>query len=438
MAAVEQRLRPVEHVGDPPTEEARTRLECLYRAHRERVHAICAAMLRDPQEAEDAAQQVFVSAFRALRGGSEPRDPGAWLATIARNESRARGRRQPIVPLQPELRDVAQEDPSTVVVRRSELASVWRAIQDLPASQRDALLLREVRGLSYHELVADLQLSHPSVRSLLGRARQTLRDQLRRGAAALTGAPWLNLFARLFGDGSSPALSSASRTAVVGLGALAITGGAVVMPSLHVPHRFPAHADAHRAVAATPPARGADSAAAPVVGERSRLQLRHERRSGGRGSSAGEDSGSGDAHRGGSDEHEGGRAGASSGGGTGSNSGGAPSVSSDGGPGSDSFSAAPRGGGETTATSGSPADGSTSGGDGGRTTAASGPTSDSASGGGSPDGSGGSGSDGGSGTSLSLSTSASDGGGSATTSGGGGSSGSSGSDRGSGSSGSSS
>jgi RNA polymerase sigma factor (sigma-70 family) len=443
MATVEQRLRPVERVGDPPTEEARTRLECLYRAHGERVYAICAAMLRDPQEAEDAAQQVFVSAFRALRRGSEPRDPGAWLATIARNESWARGRRQPTVPLQPELRDVAQEDPSTVVVRQSELASIWQAIQDLPASQRDALLLREVRGLSYHELVSDLQLSQASVRSLLNRARQTLRGQLRRGAAALTGTPWLNLLTRLFGDGSSPALSSASRTAVVGLGALAITGGASVVPSLHVPHRLPAHADAHRAVAATRPARSADSAAAaaPVgeaVGERSLLQLRDDRRSRGRSSSAGEDSGSGGVRPGGSGEHQSGRAGASSGGGvghdgssgggTGSDLGGAPSVSSDGGPGSDRFSAAPRSGGETTATSGSPGDGSTSGGDGGRMT--------STSGGGSPDGSGGSGSTDGSGTSSSLSMSARDGGGSDSPSVDGGSSGSSGSDGGSGNSGS--
>ena len=269
MATVEHRPRPVENVADPSAEEARARLEFLYRAHVERVFAICASVLRDRHEVEDAAQQVFVSAFRALLRGVEPRDPDAWLATIARNESWARARRQPSVPLQPELRDVTQEDPSTVVVRRSELARIWRAIEGLPALQREALLLREVRGLGYDELAADLQLSRPSVRSLLNRARRTLRTQLEKGAAALTGAPWLPVLARFFGDASSPALSSASRTAAVGLGVLAITGGAVVAPSLEgQAHQRPAaHGSTHGRVASTSPAGRAGVASPEPVRE---------------------------------------------------------------------------------------------------------------------------------------------------------------------------
>ena len=69
------------------------------------------------------------------------------------------------------------------------------------------------------------------VRSLLSRARRTLRMQLERGAAALIGPQWLSLFARLFTD-NNPALSSAARTAAVGFGALAITSCAVVAPTL--------------------------------------------------------------------------------------------------------------------------------------------------------------------------------------------------------------
>src|SRR5262245_57129351 len=256
MATIGHRLCSVEDVADLPAEEPRIRLECLYREHAKRVHAICASVLRDRHEAEDAAQQVFLSAFHAMLRGHEPRDPAAWLVTIARNESRARARRSPSVALQPELRDDGQEDPSTVVARRSELARVWRAIESLPASQREALLLREVRGLRYHELADDLQLSHASVRSLISRARRTLRSQVERGAAALTGAPWLNVFARIFGDASSPALSSVSRTAAVGLGALAITGGAIVVPSqrAHSHQRQAMHVGSKPPVAASSPA----------------------------------------------------------------------------------------------------------------------------------------------------------------------------------------
>ena len=419
MATVEHRLRPVEDVADPPAEKARAQLECLYRDHAQRVYAICASVLRDRHEAEDAAQQVFVSAFRALLRGSEPRDPCAWLATIARNESRSRARRQPNLPLQPELRDVTQEDPSTVVVRRGELARVWQAIETLPASQRDALLLREVRGLGYDELAAELQLSRPSLRSLLNRARRTLRGQLEKGAAALTGAPWLNLFARVFGDVSSPTLSSASRTAAVGFGALAITGGAVDAPSLTGParHRPAARVVAHPTVAATRPVGETQRqvAAVPVAlatspGQRGepRAQPREGQRPGGRRSSGSDD------HRGGEAASGGGKAGddgPSGGGNSGSESRGGSSASSGGGgPGS----------GTSSGTGSRGHDGS----------ASDGPSDDSqtqvmsSSGGGSSGSSGGSVLDGGS--SGGGSTSTSDGGG------GSGSSGSSGSDDGSG------
>jgi RNA polymerase sigma-70 factor (ECF subfamily) len=239
MATPEHRLHAVEDVAEPAADEARARLEQWYSTHGRRVYAICVAVLRDRHEAEDAAQQVFVSALRALLRGARPRDPGAWLAAIARNESWARARRQPAVPLQPDLRDTAHEDPSTLVVQRAELERVWRMLGNLPASQRNALLLREVRGLGYDELVSDLQLSRHSVRSLLNRARRALRDQRDQGAAALTGAPWLTVFGRVFADASTPVLSSASRAAAVGLGAVAITGGAVVAPSVtgHAPQR---------------------------------------------------------------------------------------------------------------------------------------------------------------------------------------------------------
>src|SRR5438445_2053619 len=219
----------------------RVELERLYVEHGERVRAICGSILRNRHEAEDASQQVFVAALRALRGGTVPRDAAAWLATIARHESWARARRSPAATLPEGLEDRAQEDPATTVVRRAELAETWETIAGLPASQREALLLREVRGLGYDELAADLRVSRASVRSLLSRARTTLRMQLERGAAVFAGAQWVNVLARLFDSASSPVLPSATRAAAAGVGALAIAGGAVVAST-------PAHAQVRPAV----------------------------------------------------------------------------------------------------------------------------------------------------------------------------------------------
>jgi RNA polymerase sigma-70 factor (ECF subfamily) len=234
----------------------RAELEQLYSEHGEQVRAICISIVRDRHEAEDAAQQVFVSALRALRSGTVPRDARAWLATIARRESWARARRQRLAALPDGLEDRAQEDPATTVVRQAELAETWQTIAALPASQREAFLLREVRGLGYDELADDLRLSRASVRSLLRRARHRLRLQVERGAGVLAGAQWLDAFTRLFAPASTPALSSATRAAAAGLGAVAIAGSAVVGPALvHHPrarpavHRTPKPANADRPTA---------------------------------------------------------------------------------------------------------------------------------------------------------------------------------------------
>jgi RNA polymerase sigma-70 factor (ECF subfamily) len=160
MAAIEDRRS---EVGEE--------LERLYEEHGERVRAICFGLLRDRHEAEDAAQQVFLSALRSLHNGTAPRDSGAWLATISRRECWARARRPAAAPLHDGLHDVTAQDPSASALSREELEETWRTVAALPLRQREALLLREVRGLGYDEMAKDMQLSRPSVRSLLTRAR---------------------------------------------------------------------------------------------------------------------------------------------------------------------------------------------------------------------------------------------------------------------------
>ena len=73
----------------------------------------------------------------------------------------------------------AAPDPYAEAVRRADLAALWSAIEELPRPQRDALLLREFGGLSYDELAEALAVSGSAVESLLFRARQRLRVQLR-------------------------------------------------------------------------------------------------------------------------------------------------------------------------------------------------------------------------------------------------------------------
>jgi len=150
----------------------------LYERHAGLAAGICRLLLRDAGEAEDATQQTFLSAYRALLAGTVPREPAAWIAAIARNECRARIRMRMRTPLAPAAPQREQPDALTEAIERLDLRAVWVALGELPRRQRDAFLLREFGGLSYAELAAALGVSSSSVESLLVRARARLRAAL--------------------------------------------------------------------------------------------------------------------------------------------------------------------------------------------------------------------------------------------------------------------
>src|SRR3954470_13346014 len=138
--------------------------EALYREHQSAVARLCQSLLRDRAEAEDATQQVFLSAHRALLNGSAPREPLAWLLAVARHECYARFRqRRASFVLAGDVPDGTTPDASVHALRSGELATMWEEVSRMPSAQREAFLLREIRGLSYSQLAAELSLSAPSV-----------------------------------------------------------------------------------------------------------------------------------------------------------------------------------------------------------------------------------------------------------------------------------
>ena len=206
--------------------------EELYRRHGRMVAGLCCALLRDRAMADDATQQVFLSAHRALLNGSVPHQPAAWLATIARNECRARALLRTPEPLSLDGVERASPlpDPLEEAIRRADLAALWRAIRQLPKPQQEALLLREFGGLTYRELAEALSVSGGAVESLLFRARQRLRETF----ATAGEASWLQPILRVLAGGSAPL---AAKAATLGLGAATLSGGAVLIPRTFSPTR---------------------------------------------------------------------------------------------------------------------------------------------------------------------------------------------------------
>ena len=152
----------------------------LFEAQGRLVYGVCRLMLRDRGEAEDAAQQTFLSAYRSLLSGHEPREPAPWLATIARNECRARIRgrmAEPLALVDDSYASTAELE--SVVGQRAEVAALCKALAELPAPQRDAIVLREFYGLSYEEVSAVVGVSVSAVDALLVRARRRLQAELR-------------------------------------------------------------------------------------------------------------------------------------------------------------------------------------------------------------------------------------------------------------------
>jgi RNA polymerase sigma factor (sigma-70 family) len=275
--------------------------ESLYREHGAAVARLCGSLLRDRAEAEDATQQVFLAAHRAILNGSTPREPLAWLLAVARHECYARFRQRAASPVPTcDLPEAGTPDASAQFLRAGELAAVWDEVEQLPPAQREAFLLREIRGLSYGQLAAELSLSPPSVRSLLLRARRRLRDRLRGVAAGLGGAPWLQPLVRLVsgGEGTSP-LPAATKAAAVGVGALALVGGGNPTRGPHHALKTPDHAATPHQARARVRHAGAPTLTVTSMPEHQRHGFRHSEpehsRSSGSGSSA---SGSGSSDSG--------------------------------------------------------------------------------------------------------------------------------------------
>ena len=135
--------------------------------------SFCRHMLGSQQEAEDAVQQVFASAYQdLLREDEREVRLKPWLYTIARNRclSMLRSRREELhVEREPASAGLAEQ-----VEQRAELRELLRDIRKLPDDQREALVLAEVADLSHAEIAGVLECEVPHVKALVFRARNSL------------------------------------------------------------------------------------------------------------------------------------------------------------------------------------------------------------------------------------------------------------------------
>src|SRR4051812_31542863 len=152
--------------------------EVLFDRYQARLLSFCRHMVGCNQDAEDVLQDVFVAAHGAMLADERPINARPWLYRIARNRCLNHLRR-PVADGQDSM-DVHPHANGTTtferVQRREELRTIVADVQDLPETQRSALVLREIDGLSYTEIAQAMGVTLAAVKSLLVRARMALAE----------------------------------------------------------------------------------------------------------------------------------------------------------------------------------------------------------------------------------------------------------------------
>jgi RNA polymerase sigma-70 factor (ECF subfamily) len=162
----------------------------LIRPYERVVFLTAVSVLRDSTEAEDAAQEAMIKAYRGLASFRGDAKFSTWLTTITLNEARSRLRKSARLKVEsldnsdpegdftPFLVADWREIPSETLEREELAKHIERAIDGLPPSYREVFLLRDKEEMSIEEIAQTLGVTANLVKVRLFRARMMLQKQL--------------------------------------------------------------------------------------------------------------------------------------------------------------------------------------------------------------------------------------------------------------------
>lgn len=163
--------------------------------HKDRIFNLCYRSLGDYQEAYDTAQEIFIKVYKNLQSFRGEASFLTWLYTIASNTCRNRlksleyrYRSRKVSLNDPNNQDGGtreieiedeRESPLIVLEKKEKMKIIQGAIDSLPAEQKMMVILRDIEGLSYDEIINITGHRLGTVKSKLSRARLILREKLR-------------------------------------------------------------------------------------------------------------------------------------------------------------------------------------------------------------------------------------------------------------------
>jgi RNA polymerase sigma factor (sigma-70 family) len=138
-------------------------------------------------EAEDLSQEIFLKLFRSLDKFNRDADFSTWLSSVARNyciDHYRAGKREREVVVEDlvafELAPSSFGNPHSTLEDQDRRSLLRRGLELLPEKLRQAVVLRDLKGLSYHEMAAELRLPEGTVKSRINRGREELMRLLLR------------------------------------------------------------------------------------------------------------------------------------------------------------------------------------------------------------------------------------------------------------------
>ena len=179
----------------------------LIRPYERRVYLMALSFLKNEADAEDAAQETFLKAYRNLSRFRGEAKFGTWLVSITLNEARSRIRRRNTIKMEsldeppdaeghvsPALLRDWKEIPSEALERKEVRLILQEAVTSLPLIYREVFQLRDVEQLNVNEAAAALGISIGAVKVRLHRARimlqKILAPQLRQMAPKRRWFAW--------------------------------------------------------------------------------------------------------------------------------------------------------------------------------------------------------------------------------------------------------
>ena len=151
----------------------------LYRAAYPRVYRTLAAILADPDEAEDCAQDAFVQAFQAWKRWRPDAPAEAWVHRIAVNRAISYRRRAKLRTVGEILRRVGRPTPVVDPADAATQPDLRTALRSIPSKLAAAIVLRHYHGYNNREIAASLGVSERTVGTRLHQAGEKLRAILK-------------------------------------------------------------------------------------------------------------------------------------------------------------------------------------------------------------------------------------------------------------------